>query len=367
MHTDLPSTRRIAVFLYGSCTPEHPGGGRASSLDQESTRQPFSVIDIVSHQSVNIDCLTYPVLTIDFAGTVSSANSAASVYFGANGTGQLLGISAADAMRHLTRASDGQAVLTADWFLSAVGIHCDAIDAKGREFVVSLVPRPDATSTRVGWMLSLSDQTDARLAQRQREAALRFLTHDLRAPISSVVALLDLHRFNGSAMTQEELLGRIEGHAHRLLDMVEAFVELTEVELRVRRLCDVDLVDVTAEAIDQVWEEAKKLDVRLYPIGDQWETAICCGEREPIKRAVRRLLLNAIRRSPSAAPVAWELEQRDAHWVVAISDSGAPSSSESGIDPGLAMVVATAAKYGGVLEIQHNPAGGSTYRFVIPK
>jgi len=309
---------------------------------------------------VNIDCLTYPVLMIDFAGTVSNANAAASVYFGANGTVQLLGISAADAMCHLTRASDGQAVLTTDWFRNApVGIHCDAVDAKGRELVVSLVPCRDDE----GWMLSLSDQTEARLAQRQRDAALLFLTHDLRVPVSSVVALLDLYRFSGSAMTQEELLGRIEGHAHRLLDMVEAFVELTDVERRVPRLCEVDLVDVTAEAIDEVWEEAKKLDVRLYPIGDPWEAAICRGEREPIVRAVRRLLLNAIRRSPSAAPVAWELEQRDSHWVIAISDSGASSSS----DPGMAMVAATAAKYGGSIELQHSPAGGNTCRIVIPK
>jgi hypothetical protein len=211
---------------------------------------------------VNIDCLTYPVLMIDFAGMVSNANAAASVYFGANGTGQLLGISAADAMCHLTRASDGQAVLTTDWFRNApVGIHCDAVDAKGRELVVSLVPCRDDE----GWMLSLSDQTEARLAQRQRDAALPFLTHDLRAPVSSVVALLDLYRFSGSAMTQEELLGRIEGHAHRLLDMVEAFVELTEVGRRVPRLCEVDLVDVTAEAIDEVWEEAKKARRQAVP------------------------------------------------------------------------------------------------------
>lgn len=213
----------------------------------------------------------------------------------------------------------------------------------------------------------MSDHTEAHLAQRQRDAALRFMTHDLRAPLSSVVALLDLYRFNADAMTQEELFGRIEGHAQGLLEMIDAFVELTEVERRVTRFCDVDLVDVTAEAIDEAWEEAKKHGIELYPIGDRWETAICRGEREPIMRAIRRLLFNAIRRSPSAAPVAWEIEQRDAHWVVAISGGGAPEPEGSDVDPRLQIVVATAAKYGGSLELQHNPAGGSTARLVIPK
>jgi signal transduction histidine kinase len=201
----------------------------------------------------------------------------------------------------------------------------------------------------------------------QREATLRFLTHDLRAPISSMMALLELHRFNGSSMTQEDLLGRIEGHAHRLQDMIEAFVELTELELRVPRLGDVNLVDVIAEAIDEVFEEGKKLDIKLYPIGSQWQIAVCRGEREPIIRAIRRLLLNAIGRSPSSAPIALELEQQDVHWVVAISDCGASQPEGSGGDLGLQIVATTAAKYGGRFEIVHNPAGGSTCRFVIPK
>ena len=336
----------------------------------------------MSPKAVNIDCLAYPVLMLDAAGTVSGANSAAVAYFSASGIGPLPGTCAADALRQLTQLTDGTAVLPPKCFVEEpVAIHCDAVDATGREFLVSLVPCLDEAAARVEWMLSLLEHSDVRLAQRQREAALRFMTHDLRAPLSSVVALLDLYRFNGSAMTQEELLGRIEGHAHKLLDMVEAFVECTEVEMRERRSCEVDLVDATAEAIDEVWQEAQTLDVRLYPIGDQWKTAVCRGERGPIMRAIRRLLLHAIRRSPSAAPVAWELEQRDAHWVVAISDSGASANTQAlltphtgtlerdapGLDLGLAIVVATAAKYGGCLELQHHPAGGSTYRLVVPK
>ena len=336
----------------------------------------------MSHKTVSIECFTYPVLMLDAAGAVSAANSAASAYFSANNNGPLLGACAADALRQLTRLSDRTAVLTPKCFVDApAAIHCDAVDATGREFLVSLVPCPDEATARVAWMLSLLEHTDARLAQRQRAAALRFMTHDLRAPLSSVVALLDLHRFNASAMAQPEMLGRIEGHAHKVLDMIDAFVECAEVELRDRRVGYVDLVDAMAEAIDEVWQEAGKRDVRLYPIGEQWETAVCRAEREPLMRAIRRLLQSAIRRSPSAAPVAWELEQRDAHWAIAISDSAASADSPAlpmphtetlsrdtpGLDLGLAVVVATAAKYGGCLERQHHPAGGSTYRLVIPK
>ena len=51
---------------------------------------------------------------------------------------------------------------------------------------------PVESETAIGWLVSLIDLSAERDAERQRATLLRFLSHDLRAPHSAILALLDV-------------------------------------------------------------------------------------------------------------------------------------------------------------------------------
>ena len=71
--------------------------------------------------------------------------------------------------------------------------------------------------TPIGWLLSLTDLSVERDAEEQRGVLLRFLSHDLRAPHSAILALLDVHRHQAVGDTQ--LFDQIECQVRRALDL----------------------------------------------------------------------------------------------------------------------------------------------------
>ncbi|WP_426789066.1 hypothetical protein, partial [Xanthomonas campestris] len=70
--------------------------------------------------------------------------------------------------------------------------------------------------TPIGWLLSLTDLSAERAAEEQRGVLLRFLSHDLRAPHSAILALLDVHRHQAGA--DAPLFEQIERQVRRALD-----------------------------------------------------------------------------------------------------------------------------------------------------
>ncbi|MGN5477387.1 hypothetical protein ACTMU2_12235 [Cupriavidus basilensis] len=64
-----------------------------------------------------------------------------------------------------------------------------------------------------GLVVSFIDITAIRQAERQREQMLRFLSHDMRSPQASILALIDLHRPAAGEGESADLLARIGTHA----------------------------------------------------------------------------------------------------------------------------------------------------------
>ena len=62
--------------------------------------------------------------------------------------------------------------------------------------------------TPIGWLLSLTDLSAERAAEEQRGVLLRFLSHDLRAPHSAILALLDVHRHQVQPGRHHDPVGR---------------------------------------------------------------------------------------------------------------------------------------------------------------
>nr|BFE92764.1 hypothetical protein GCM10020185_33000 [Pseudomonas brassicacearum subsp. brassicacearum] len=80
----------------------------------------------------------------------------------------------------------------------------------------------------IGWLLSLTDLSAEREAEEQRSVMLRFLSHDLRAPHSAILALLDVQRHQVGG--DNPLFDQIERQVRRALDLTEGFVQLAKAE-----------------------------------------------------------------------------------------------------------------------------------------
>ena len=96
-------------------------------------------------------------------------------------------------------------------------------------------------------LLTLVDLTDMRRALQQRDQAMHFISHDIRAPNASILTLLEMQRAYPGRMADDELLRRIERYAHASLGMAESFVQLASAQAQEYRMAPIDLVALLAE------------------------------------------------------------------------------------------------------------------------
>src|SRR3546814_15374439 len=69
-----------------------------------------------------------------------------------------------------------------------------------------------------------------RLAHQKRDETLRFLSHDMRAPQNSILALTQLQQNPTNALPEPALLRRVDMYANRTLGLVDGFIHLARAE-----------------------------------------------------------------------------------------------------------------------------------------
>ncbi len=143
-----------------------------------------------------------------------------------------------------------------------------------------------------------------RQAQRQREIILQFLSHDMRAPQSLILTVLDAAP---EGEIDPALAARIKGYAARTLELSDSFVRLARAESDAYRFEPVNLSDLLIEAIDHVWPLARKADVSVTSAGIDNDFLVD-GDAAKLFRVLVNILLNAIRHSPPNTKVSCSLE-----------------------------------------------------------
>lgn len=270
--------------------------------------------------------------------------------------------------------------------VDGVAIQLDARNHAGRDLLVQLAPF-DADEHRVGGLvMNLSDITVLKDSQRRRAEVLGFLSHDLRSPLVSILALVELARNKQSVEELSALLARTERYTAKTLELAEQFLELARAESPERiRTRDVDLLSVAMNAFDQVWVQAQSKHINLSKhLGV--EEAWVVGDPELLERAIVNLLINAIKYSPQRSKVRLELQRKETEFHCAVVDQGmgiaeadlpklfsrfervgaAQQQVERGTGLGLAFVKAVAERHGGRVEVTSSEGRGSRFRLVIP-
>lgn len=239
------------------------------------------------------------------------------------------------------------------------------------------------TKRTIGFVL---DITEIRLAERRREAWLHFISHDMRSPQSSILALIDLQRGAEQRTPIENLLDRIAAYARRTLALADDFVLLARAEAPTWSLVETDIGSVVLDAIDELWALAQARSIQLdVNVGDD----VCVTRVEPflLVRAVINLVSNAIKFSPRDATVTVRLSCVEHGYAISVSDHGPgisaeaqqrlfepfqrfqvePPRSPTGTGLGLAFVQTIAKRYGGSIELHTRPGKGCTFILTLPR
>ena len=142
------------------------------------------------------------------------------------------------------------------------------------------------------WVLSLADVTEMRQFQSQRDRTLQLLSHDMRTPIASIIALSRKPVPDASAATESAT--HIHRHARTLLSMMDDFIFSIHAQAPQYRLVELLVDTLVDEAVYQVKDIAHAEQMQLVQDFEDTPQFVMADQRL-LTRVLVNLLVNAIR------------------------------------------------------------------------
>lgn len=258
---------------------------------------------------------------------------------------------------------------------------------KKHYLLVSVADLVTDTSSQPGRVIGLADITMMHEAQRSREDTMHFLSHDLRAPLASILTLID--GYNGTPAEQVAQIPRIARYARSALDLADGLFRLVRAEgSDPKDFVELDLAGLVDSAADEVWPQAHARGIRIDvdTRATEEEEAIVRGDFSLLRRAVINLLTNAIKYGAANSTVSVSLSAEGPDWVIRVSDQGAGIPADAlpklfkrfsrigdegrdkptGVGLGLLIVKTVAERHGGNVTVESQAGQGSTFELRLP-
>ncbi|MDP4549208.1 PAS domain-containing sensor histidine kinase [Marinobacter sp. MDS2] len=254
----------------------------------------------------------------------------------------------------------------------------------GRDFILHLAPVTLPGDSQSGIIANLADISELREQQRQHRQVIDFISHDVRSPLVSQLALIEQLKRDPSNINEHQIeqLGKL---ARRSYSLAEEFVNLARAEqLSETRFYDCDLLAIVENARDSVIEQAHEKHIRLElnDTDDLWLQ----GNAELLERAVINLLTNAIQYSPPNTTITIQVYQAGHIAGLAIADEGSgideselpylfdryhrqrhnEIAGNHGTGLGLAFVKTVVEKHKGKIYVDSLPGEGTTFTLKLP-
>ncbi len=261
-----------------------------------------------------------------------------------------------------------------------------AESANGRFFDLRIEPQHSDDDVIVGHVVRIVDTTEISAMQRQREDIMQLLTHDMRSPQSSIIALLDN---TGTTGISVDLATRIRTYAGRTLKLADDFVQLSRAQLLQYRLEEINLADIVHDAADALWPQSSARGI-IVDVSVPGEELVMSGERSLLTRMLINLIENAIKFSPDGSTVEVTLERTKAgsgnSAICTVSDSGTgmepeqlsvlyqrfqrapsgPAKGAGGVGLGLAFVHTVVVRHNGTIACTSTPGAGTRFMVTLP-
>ncbi len=277
--------------------------------------------------------------------------------------------------------------LLGDSILNGLPVTAHARNAAGQDLLLQITPlsRGDTNTSNV--IFTLSDISHLKSVERARNETLSFVSHDLRSPLVSILALLELAKNREQSEEIRILHKRIGEYTQLTISLAEQFIQLARVESDASiKFSTVDLVSIAVNAHEQTWVQAQSRDIQMIR-EIELDHAWVHGDSGLLERAVTNLLNNAIKYSPEGCSVTMKIFRKNGYVWCCVEDEGYGIAEnelpklferfrrahlnngvdQQGIGLGLALVKATAERHGGYVDVQSKEGKGSRFCLVLPE
>jgi signal transduction histidine kinase len=215
-----------------------------------------------------------------------------------------------------------------------------------------------------------------------RRELVAWASHDLRAPIASMQAMLEA--IEDGLASADDYLPTMREQVRRLSMLVDDLFELARIDagalsLNMHLTPIAPLVD---SALRLLRPEADARGIALSADIDATAEAELAPDK--IERVLFNLLTNALRHTPSDGSIAVNLERRDSELLLRVEDTGEGLDEESptrmfdrfwradrarssnGAGLGLAIARGLVEAHGGTIWAENRPQGGASISFTLP-
>lgn len=253
-----------------------------------------------------------------------------------------------------------------------------------KAFLIHFAPFTLPGRDQSGIIANVSDISELREQQRQHREAIDFISHDVRSPLVSQLALIEqLKRNHGQVETSQlDQLGML---ARRSYNLAEEFVQLARAEqLTETRFYECELLAIVENARDSVSEQAAEKGIHLVLNGqeDLWLR----GNAELLERAVINLITNAVQYSSRGSTVTVQVFSAGHEACLSVSDEGegiaedelphlfsryrrqksSELSGNHGTGLGLSFVNVVVEKHRGTIAVDSRLGVGSAFSLKLP-
>lgn len=234
----------------------------------------------------------------------------------------------------------------------------------------------------------LQDLSAVQAADTMRREFVANVSHELRSPITSLKALVETLQAGAveDPAVRDTFLGRIEGEADRLAEMVEELLELARIEAGWDRLSprQCDLGEIVRRASERLRPQAERAKLHLHSLPEDTRLEVY-ADPDMVDRIVTNILHNAIKFTEPGGSVAMRVESRHGHALLSVEDSGIGIASQdlprlferfykadrsrSGGGTGLGLAIAKhlVDRHGGeIWAVSPGPGEGATFYISLP-
>ena len=270
----------------------------------------------------------------------------------------------------------------------SASIRHSEVEMVGPYRLISAIATPLPINGARGTLLTLHDLTSTRQLDTTRREFVTNVSHELRSPIASLIALVETLE-NGALDDRNiavDFIGRIHDEANRMGAIVEELLELSRLEsgqapLRLVPLSlSVMVTDITGEFRLRAERSGVDLDTSLP---DSLPHAL--ADETTFRRALVNLVDNAIKFTPVGGQVHMSVAEEEDTIRVEVRDTGEGiprehlphiferfykvdrSRRDKGTGLGLAIVKHTVEAHGGRVHAESEEGEGSVFSVSVPR
>ncbi len=251
------------------------------------------------------------LVLLDARGKILSINPAAAALFGAAGNSigaDFLSIERSHSMNRATAAALESG-------------HISIREERGGRIYQIDISRIESAGTVMGLVILAFDISEQEYAERTRREFSANVSHELKTPLTSIIASADLIENNLVKLKDmPRFIGHIKKEASRLLTLIEDIIRLSQLDEGLEM--PMEAVDLSATAREAVRQLEDAADSRNVQIDLHAESYILQGVPRLLHEIVYNLVENAIKYNAPGGTVTVSVRKTENGGELKVSDTG---------------------------------------------